>query len=127
ILLDAPAAGHAITFLQSANGLVDAVSVGPIHTQARDVVDMLSDPKRTQVVLVTLPEETPANELVDTAYALEDRVGVSLGPVALNGLYPELAGLDVDPDAAASEAGANVAGHEPGRLAAGAACPRGRR
>ena len=36
---------------------------------------MLSDPTRSQVVLVTLPEETPVNELVDTAFALEDRVG----------------------------------------------------
>jgi anion-transporting ArsA/GET3 family ATPase len=126
ILLDAPAAGHAITFLQSANGLVDAVSVGPIYTQARDVVDMLSDPKRTQVVLVTLPEETPVNELVDTAYALEDRVGVSLGPVVVNGLYPELAGLDVDPATAASDAGVNVAPDELDALAAAASFRRDR-
>jgi len=95
IVLDAPAAGHAITFLQSANGLLDAVDVGPINTQARDVVELLSDPARTQVLLVTLAEETPVNELVETAFALEDRVGVSLGPVVVNGLYPDL-GLDAD-------------------------------
>jgi anion-transporting ArsA/GET3 family ATPase len=95
IVLDAPAAGHAITFLQSANGLLDAVDVGPINTQARDVVELLSDPARTQVLLVTLAEETPVNELVETAFALEDRVGVSLGPVVVNGLYPDVA-LDVD-------------------------------
>ena len=41
---------------------------------------MLSDPARCQVLLVTLPEETPVNELVDTAYAVEDRAGVALGP-----------------------------------------------
>ena len=97
ILLDAPAAGHAITFLQSANGLLDAVDVGPIHSQAQDVVAMLSDPARTQVLLVTIPEETPVNELVDTAFALEDRVGVSLGPVVVNGLYPD---VELDPAAA---------------------------
>ena len=44
ILLDAPAAGHAITFLESARGLLDAVTVGPINTQARDVLEMLTDP-----------------------------------------------------------------------------------
>ena len=38
---------------------------------------MLTDPERCQVVLVTLPEETPVNELVDTAYSLEDEVGVA--------------------------------------------------
>jgi anion-transporting ArsA/GET3 family ATPase len=105
ILLDAPAAGHAITFLESARGLVDAVTVGPINTQARDVMEMLNDPERCSVVLVTLPEETPVNELVDTAYSLEDRVGISLGPVIVNGLYPERAGMDVDPAAAAEAAG----------------------
>src|SRR3954452_21117487 len=39
LLLDAPAAGHSITFLLSARGLIDAVRVGPIHTQARDVLE----------------------------------------------------------------------------------------
>jgi anion-transporting ArsA/GET3 family ATPase len=104
ILLDAPAAGHAVRFLQSARGLLDAVAVGPIHTQARDVMEMLADPARCQVVLVTLPEETPVNEVVDTAFALEDRVGVSLGPVVVNGLYSRPDGLDVPPgEAAAAE------------------------
>jgi anion-transporting ArsA/GET3 family ATPase len=97
IVLDAPAAGHAISFLLSARGLLDAVRVGPINTQARDVLEMLTDPARCQVVLVTLPEETPVNELVDTAYHLEDRVGVSLGPVVVNGVIPDRPGLEVDP------------------------------
>jgi anion-transporting ArsA/GET3 family ATPase len=97
IVLDAPAAGHAVSFLLSARGLLDAVRVGPIQRQAAEVVELLADPARCQVLLVTLPEETPVNELVETAFALEDRVGVSLGPVVVNGLYPALEGLDVDP------------------------------
>lgn len=97
IILDAPAAGHAITFLLSARGLLDAVRVGPVHTQAADVLELLTDRDRCTVVLVTLAEETPVNEAVETAFALEDRVGVSLGPVVVNGLYPHLDGLDVDP------------------------------
>jgi anion-transporting ArsA/GET3 family ATPase len=103
IILDAPAAGHAITFLLSARGLLDAVRVGPVQTQAAEVLELLTDAERCAVVLVTLPEETPVNELVETAFALEDRVGVSLGPIVVNGLYPPIDGLDVgpgdDPDA----------------------------
>jgi hypothetical protein len=57
------------------------------------------------VVLVTLPEETPVNETVETAFALEDRVGTSLGPVIVNGIYPHLDHLDVDPADAAAAAG----------------------
>ncbi len=90
IVVDAPAAGHAITFLASARGLLDAVRVGPIVQQAQEVNDMLSDAARCQVVLVTLPEETPVNEVIQTAFALEDRVGLKLAPLVVNGVYPTL-------------------------------------
>ncbi|HWW55124.1 MAG TPA: hypothetical protein VNY84_15210, partial [Acidimicrobiales bacterium] len=112
IVIDAPAAGHAVTFLQSAHGLLDAVRVGPIRTQAQEVVDLLTDPERCQVLLVTLPEETPVNELVETAYSLEDRVGIKLAPVVVNGLYPVLDGLDVDPREAAATAGIELTAAE---------------
>ncbi|MEZ5349656.1 MAG: ArsA-related P-loop ATPase [Microthrixaceae bacterium] len=104
IILDAPAAGHAISFLRSASGLADAVRAGPINTQAHDVLELLADPARCRVVLVTLPEETPVNELIETAYSLEDDVGVALGPVVVNGVLPELPGLAVDPEEAARAA-----------------------
>jgi anion-transporting ArsA/GET3 family ATPase len=98
IIVDAPAAGHAISFLLSPRGLLDAVRVGPINKQASDVVALLSDPARCQVMLVTLPEETPVSELIETAYAIEDRAGVALGPVIVNQCFeapPEgMAGLE---------------------------------
>jgi len=90
ILIDAPAAGHAINFLLSPRGLLDAVRVGPVRAQAEDVIELLSDPARCRVALVTLPEETPVKELVDTAFALEDRVGVKLAPVVVNAVPEEL-------------------------------------
>ena len=120
LILDAPAAGHAITFLRSARGLLDAVKVGPINTQARDVLELLQDHERCQVVLVTLPEETPVNELVETAFSLEDDIGIGLGPVVVNGLYSELAGIGADPAAAADEAGATLLDGEAEVLAAAA-------
>lgn len=84
IVVDGPAAGHAITFLTSAAGLADAVTAGPVRTQADEVLELLHDSARCQVVLVTLPETTPVNEVVETAFALEDDVGVQLGPVVVN-------------------------------------------
>jgi anion-transporting ArsA/GET3 family ATPase len=90
VIVDAPAAGHAVTFLLSARGLLDAVRVGPIRKQAQDVVRLISDPKRCQVMLVTLAEETPVSEVIDTAFAIEDRAGVALGPVVINGCVTPL-------------------------------------
>lgn len=88
IVVDGPAAGHAITFLRSARGLGEVVRSGPIATQAADVLELLGDPARCQVMLVTLPETTPVNELVETAYTLEDEVGIHLAPVVVNGVDP---------------------------------------
>jgi anion-transporting ArsA/GET3 family ATPase len=121
LILDAPAAGHAITFLQAARVLLDTVRVGPINAQAKEVIEMLTDHERCRVVLVTLPEETPVNELVDTAFSLEDRVGIGLAPVVVNGLYDDIAGVDVAPDAAAEAADTTLRPGEAAALAEAAA------
>lgn len=111
IILDAPAAGHAVSFLRAPAGLRDAVTSGPIATQATDVLEMLADPARCRVMLVTLAEETPVNELIETAFALEDEVGVQLGPVIVNGVLPTIGPLDGDPRALAASAGVTLDDH----------------
>jgi anion-transporting ArsA/GET3 family ATPase len=93
IVVDAPATGHAITFLTSAAGMVDAARGGPLRNQAQDVVELLSDPSRCRVILVTLPEELPVSETIESAYTLEDKAGVQLGPVIVNACDPEPVGL----------------------------------
>jgi anion-transporting ArsA/GET3 family ATPase len=127
IVVDAPATGHAVTFLTSARGMVDAARGGPLRTQAQGVVELLSDPARCRVLLVTVPEELPVSETIETAYTLEDKAGVQLGPVIVNACDPEPVGLDrpaAEVVAAAREAGgvaeaaAEVASISPGHLAA---------
>ena len=104
IVVDGPAAGHATTFLTSAQGLLGSSRAGPVRAQAADVVELLSDQARCRVLLVTLAEETPVNETVETAFNLQTQVGTHFGPVIVNGLYPRLDHLDADPDDAAAAA-----------------------
>ena len=112
ILVDAPATGHAMTFLTSASGMVSAARGGPLRTQAQDVVELLSDPARCRVVLVTLPEELPVSETIESAYTLEDQAGIQLGPVIVNACDPEPTGLDRPAADAAAAAGVSLAaGH----------------
>jgi len=108
ILVDAPATGHAMTFLSSARGLLDAARAGPVRTQATDVAELLADPARCQVLLVTLPEEMPVNEVIEAAYQLEDRIGVSLAPVVVNACLDDRPELAEDPAAAAAAAGVTL-------------------
>lgn len=93
IVVDAPATGHALTFLTAAAGLADSASSGPVRDQADLVLEMFGDDQRCQVALVTLPEETPVTETIEAAYALEDEVGLKLAPVVVNGVWPEVDGL----------------------------------
>jgi len=109
IVVDAPATGHAITFLTSAAGLVNAARGGPLRSQAQDVVDLLSDPARCRVLLVTLPEDMPVSEAIESAYTLEDKAGVQLGPVIVNACDPVPVGLDRPASEASEEAGITVA------------------
>lgn len=119
IVVDGPAAGHAVTMLTSAAGLRDAVSSGPVRTQADEVLEMLEDPARIQVALVTLAETTPVNETVETAFRLEDRVGVRLAPVIVNAV--DLGPGDVDEHGRLSDLLAGVSVDELDAAALGAA------
>lgn len=90
IILDAPAAGHMLTFLSAPMGLSDAIRVGPVRRQSDWLVDMLRDPTRTRIHLVTLPEEMPVSETIETAEALHHRLGLDPGAVFANSVYQEL-------------------------------------
>lgn len=89
IIVDAPAAGHMLTFLAAPMGLADAVGAGPLHRQAEWIVQMLRDPRRTRAHLVTLAEEMPVNETIETSEALRTRIGIDSGTVLANAIYPD--------------------------------------
>lgn len=104
IVVDAPASGHALSLLTAAAGMADSASGGPIRDQADQVLALLGDEARCRVMLVTLPEETPVSETIETAFDIEEEVGVKLGPLVINGLWPEIDGLAEAVDGAAAEA-----------------------
>ncbi len=125
-IVDAPASGHTIRFLTSASGLSDAARSGPLRTQADAASALLADPDRTQLLLVTIPEETPVNETVETAFAVEDQAGIRLGPIVVNGCIPVLDHLDADPTTAAAAAGVHLDPVDAARVAAAASFRRSR-
>jgi arsenite/tail-anchored protein-transporting ATPase len=86
IVVDGPAAGQAIGLLRAAATMQSTVSSGPISQQAQEVRDMVSDPARCRVLLITTPAHTPVIELLETRQQLIDEVGVALGPIIVNGV-----------------------------------------
>jgi anion-transporting ArsA/GET3 family ATPase len=85
IIADGPAAGHALSLFRSPAAMAETVRGGPIRSQAIEVDQMLRDPSRCRVVLVTLPESTPVSETLETAAVLTAEIGTMLAPMVVNG------------------------------------------
>ena len=108
ILVDAPATGHAVTLLTSPAGVSAAARGGPVRSQADQVVEMLEDPARAAVILVTIPEELPVTETVEAAFRIEDEAGLALAAVIANRVEPPRHSLEVPAAVAASELGVEL-------------------
>lgn len=84
IVVDGPAAGHAIDLVQAPIQLQRAISSGPIGSQADEVLTMLSDPSRCKMVMVTTPAMTPVAESIEAMNKVRDSVGITLAPLIVN-------------------------------------------
>jgi len=84
VILDGPASGHATAMLKIPRAILEAVPAGPLARDARTMSDLLSDPVRTALVIVTRPEELPASETVELATTARETLKIPLGPVIVN-------------------------------------------
>lgn len=96
VILDAPATGHSASMLAAPLLLADLVGGGQLGDMARTVADLVADAERCSVVLATLAEEMPVQELTELVAVLKDRIGRPPELVVANGLYPEWPGGPAD-------------------------------
>ncbi len=89
VIVDLPATGHGISFLQSPRTFANIARMGPIHTQAKQLQAMINDREHSGTVIVSLPEEMPVNETKNLEDQLSDDVDVAVDRVIMNGLYEE--------------------------------------
>jgi anion-transporting ArsA/GET3 family ATPase len=84
VIFDGPASGHAAQMLRIPQAILTAMPKGPLSPDARAISELLHDPARAALVIVTLAEELPAREASELAAALRADVGVPLGPLVVN-------------------------------------------
>ena len=89
VIVDAPATGHGVGFLQTPRTFANIAKVGPIRQQAETLDGFIRDRKRTGIAVVALPEEMPVNETAMLERDLATEVGVEVDRIFCNGLYPE--------------------------------------
>jgi anion-transporting ArsA/GET3 family ATPase len=90
VVVDASASGHIVGQLAAPQAIKDLVQVGMVRDQTGWMIDILSDPARTGVVIVATPEEMPVNETLELAARLRDETTVGLAAVVVNRVLPEL-------------------------------------
>jgi anion-transporting ArsA/GET3 family ATPase len=89
VVVDAPATGHGVGFLQTPRTFANVARVGPMAAQAETLDKFITNKKRTGIAIVALPEEMPVNETAMLERDLTEKVGASVDHIYLNGLYPE--------------------------------------
>jgi anion-transporting ArsA/GET3 family ATPase len=89
VIVDAPATGHGIGFLQTPRTFANIARVGPIHSQAKELERFITDQQATGVAIVALPEEMPVNETAALERELGEKIGIAIDRVYMNALYPE--------------------------------------
>jgi hypothetical protein len=85
--------GRVVRFLNVNHEVADLARVGPIRSQADSITAMLKSPQ-TVVHLVTLLEEMPVQETVDTIAELR-AAGMPIGGVVVNQVRPKILTLEV--------------------------------
>jgi len=89
VIVDAPATGHGVGFLQTPRTFAGIARVGPIHSQAERLDTMITDHETTGVAIVSLPEEMPVNETAALERELREGIGIAVDRLYMNGMYPE--------------------------------------
>lgn len=89
VIFDGPATGHLLYTLGVPQAILRAIPAGPLTREAQLIVDTLTDPTRTEAVLVGLPEHWPLTELGELGAALRERVRMNVATIVVNGLWPD--------------------------------------
>ena len=90
VVVDAAPTGHIIGQLAAPQAINELVKVGLVRQQTGWLMDILSDPVTTGLVIVTTPEEMPVNETIELSGRVREETDVDLAAIVVNRVLPEL-------------------------------------
>ncbi|MGE3545578.1 MAG: ArsA family ATPase, partial [Kofleriaceae bacterium] len=88
VVFDLPASGHSISMLKVPSVIVETIPEGPVTKDALAAKQLLADPVRTALVIVTLAEEMPVNEAIELGGKLTS-IGIAPQLTIANQVFPE--------------------------------------
>jgi anion-transporting ArsA/GET3 family ATPase len=87
IIVDAPATGHGMTFLDVPRVVAAAVRAGPLRQHTLAVEEMIADPERTVLIPVALAEELHTRETVALVRRVRDELSIHVDRVIVNAVH----------------------------------------
>lgn len=90
VVVDAEASGHVVSQIGAPKVIADLVQVGVVKDQTQWMLDILEDPRRTGVAVVTTSEEMPVTESIELLERLTTETGTYPVAVIANRVLPEI-------------------------------------
>jgi anion-transporting ArsA/GET3 family ATPase len=90
VVVDAEASGHIVAQIGAPRVIEELVKVGMVRDQTRWISEILEDPARSGVVIVTTPEEMPVSETIELIGRLDVESGVAPSAIVANRVLPAL-------------------------------------
>jgi len=87
IIVDAPATGHGVTFLDVPRVVVSAVRVGPLHLHTERVEALIEDKSRTVLLPVARAEELPARKTAQLVQRVRSELAIGVDRVVVNAVH----------------------------------------
>jgi len=87
IVVDAPATGHGLVFLKVPLAASSAVPIGPVGANARRILDLIRDPGRTALVVVSIPEEMAVVEALQFRELAQEELQIEPAAFVLNACH----------------------------------------
>jgi len=84
IVVDAPATGHGLAFLRVPLVASNAAPVGPVGANARRILSLLRDTKKTALAIVAVPEEMAVVEALELHAMAGKELGIEARAFVLN-------------------------------------------
>lgn len=90
VVVDAEASGHIVAQIGAPQAIRELVQVGLVRDQTDWMIDILGDPQRTGLLVVTTPEEMPVTETIELLARVGAETNVDVAGVIANRVLPAL-------------------------------------
>ena len=90
VIVDAESSGHIVAQIGAPRAIQQLVQVGLVRDQTNWMIEILDDPARTGLVVVTTPEEMPVTETLELVDRVRSDTGVDIASIVANRVLPAL-------------------------------------